>query len=78
MSLTLSIPPATVRDAKSYAQSKGTTVSELVRQYFASVTKPKDTNGGNIHVKRFFDIADRINVRSPKGTRYTKDDIYSL
>ena len=34
MSITLSIPPAVVQEARAYAAENGTTMSRLIREYF--------------------------------------------
>ena len=41
MSITLSIPPAVVQEARAYAAENGTTMSRMVREYFTGLVSPK-------------------------------------
>jgi len=38
MSITLSIPPAVVQEARMYASENGTTMSRMIREYFKGVS----------------------------------------
>ena len=41
MSITLSIPPAVVQEARAYAAENGTTMSRMIREYFTGLVMPK-------------------------------------
>ena len=75
MSITLSIPPAVVRDARAYASEKGTTMSRMIREYFIELVSPnsEECHDGSC---RFLDLAKRANVRLPKGWRFDRNECY--
>lgn len=41
MSITLSIPPAVVQEARIYASENGTTMSRMIREYFIGLVNAK-------------------------------------
>ena len=75
MSITLSIPPAVVQEARAYAAENGTTMSRMIREYFSRLVAPKpdDRDGGNC---RFLELAQSANVHLPKGWRFNRNECY--
>ena len=73
MSITLSIPPAVVQEARIYASENGTTMSHMIREYFIGLVNAKNGNqddGGC----RFLELARRANVKMPKGWRFNREE----
>ena len=75
MSITLSIPPAVVQEARAYAAENGTTMSRMIREYFARLVtpKPEDRDGGSC---RFLELAQSADVHLPKGWRFNRNECY--
>ena len=75
MSITLSIPPAVVQEARAYAAENGTTMSRMIREYFSRLVMPKpdDRDGGNC---RFLELAQSAHVHLPKGWRFDRNECY--
>ncbi len=72
--LNLTIDGALLEAMKTYAASKGMSVSELVESYFRSVTKP-------IQRKNILDIVDEAGAASgqaPKGEGGNKEDDHGV
>jgi len=75
MSITLSMPPDVVQEARAYAAENRTTMSRLIREYFVklvSVEKNEPQSKGC----RFLDLADSADVRFPKGWRFNRNECY--
>ena len=75
MSITLSIPPAVVQEARAYALRNGTTMSRLIRDYFTDLVAPRKAAvaAGSC---RFLELADSAGVRLPKGWRFNRAECY--
>ena len=75
MSITLSIPPAVVQEARTYAAENGTTMSRLIREYFINLVssgkQEPQTKGC-----RFLELADAADVHLPKGWRFIRSECY--
>ena len=75
MSITLSIPPAVVQEARAYAAENGTTMSRMIREYFTGLVTPKpERRDGD--TCRFLELARSANVRLPKGWRFNRSECY--
>ena len=75
MSITLSIPPAVVQEARAFAIQNGTTMSRMIREYFTNLVEPrkKDSKAGSC---RFLELADSAGARLPKGWRFNRAECY--
>ena len=75
MSITLSIPPAVVQEARAYALAKGTTMSRMIREYFTNLVAPRKEEG-KAGACRFLELAESADVRLPKGWRFNRAECY--
>ena len=75
MSITLSIPPAVVQQARAYALENGTTMSRLIREYFANLVAPRKEERAMGRC-RFLELADGAGLRLPKGWRFNRSECY--
>ena len=75
MSITLSIPPTVVQEARAYALENGTTMSRLIRDYFTNLLAPRTEESDPVHC-RFLELAESANVRLPKGWRFNRNECY--
>ena len=70
MSITLSIPPAVVQEARAYAIKNGTTMSRMIREYFTNLVAPRKAVRSDSPC-RFLELAESAGVRLPEGCRIT-------
>ena len=75
MSITLSIPPAVVQEARAYAIANGTTMSRMIREYFENLLAPRKDEG-EAGSCRFLELAGSAGVRLPKGWRFNRAECY--
>ena len=75
MSITLSIPPAVVQEARAYALENGTTMSRMIREYFENLLAPRKEEG-EAGPCRFLELAESAGVRLPKGWRFNRAECY--
>ena len=75
MSITLSIPPAVVQEARAYALENGTTMSRMIREYFEKLLAPRKEDG-EASPCRFLELAESAGVRLPKGWRFNRAECY--
>ncbi len=75
MSITLSIPPAIVQEARAYAAENGTTMSRLIREYFIHLVSA-DKDDTQAKGCRFLELAESADVRLPKEWRFNRDECY--
>ena len=75
MSITLSIPPAVVQEARAYALENGTTMSRMIREYFENLLAPRKDDG-EARPCRFLELAESAGVRLPKGWRFNRAECY--
>ena len=75
MSITLSIPPAVVQEARAFALQNGTTMSRMIREYFTNLVAPhkEETKAGRC---RFLELAESAGARLPKGWRFNRAECY--
>ena len=76
MSITLSIPPVVVQEARAFAIQNGTTMSRMIREYFMNLVAPKKEKGGAARRCRFLELADSAGARLPKGWRFNRAECY--
>ena len=76
MSITLSIPPAVVQEARAFAESQGTSLNAMIRDFLSRVAT------GDVRrrekAKSFRDIAVAVRRRrkSRAGYRFNRADAY--
>ena len=75
MSITLSIPPAVVQEARAIALRNGTTMSRMIREYFTNLVAPQKEEG-EAGSCRFLELAESAGVRLPKGWRFNRAECY--
>ena len=75
MSITLSIPPAVVQEARAYAAENGTTMSRMIREYFIGLVTPRPERK-NGDACRFLELAQSANVHLPSGWRFNRSECY--
>ena len=76
MSITLSIPPTVVQEARAFAIQNGTTMSRMIREYFMNLVAPRKEKGGAVRRCRFLELADSAGARLPKGWRFNRAECY--
>ncbi len=73
MSITLAMEPEMIRMARTYAAANGTTMSRMIREYFASLVDappaPVASRG-----ETFRDLVKTASLRSPKGWKFNRDE----
>ena len=75
MSITLAIPPDLVQQARVYAAAHGTTMSQMIRDYFAALF----ANGEEQAPSAFEDymrIVNEANAKSPKGWKFNREECH--
>ena len=72
MSITLAMEPEMIRSAKTYAAAHGTTMSQMIRDYFASLVNAPEraTSRG----ATFRALVGSAGLRSPKGWKFNRDE----
>ena len=75
MSITLSIPPAVMQEARAYAIRNGTTMSRMIREYFTNLVAPRKVVRSD-RPCRFLELAESAGVRLPKGWRFNRAECY--
>ena len=76
MSITLSIPPAVVQQARIFAESQGTSLNAMIRDYLSRVVTC-DTRRREM-ARSFREVATAVSERrkSRKGYRFNRADAY--
>lgn len=72
MSITLAMEPDMVRAARLYATAHGTTMSRMIREYFASLVRAPAKPAAP--AAAFRSLVDRADLRSPKGWKFDRDE----
>ena len=72
MSITLAMEPEMVHNARIYAAAHGTTMSKMIREYFASLVNvpPRAASRG----ETFRALVESASLRSPKGWKFNRDE----
>ena len=75
MSITLSIPPMVVQEARAFALQNGTTMSRMIREYFTNLVAPRKemAKAGRC---RFLELAESAGARLPKNWRFDRAECY--
>ena len=72
MSITLAMEPEIVMGARTYAAAHGTTMSQMIREYFSAlVAKPACQQG---RADAFRALVAEADLRSPKGWKFNRDE----
>ena len=75
MSTTLSMPPELVRDAHIYAAAHGTTMSQMIRDYFAGIVQTS-TSSDESPSARLHRLVDEFDFRSTDGWKFQREECY--
>ena len=75
MSITLSIPPAIVQEIRIYAAAHNTTMSQMVRDYFAQLVGASETAVQN-PADTFFAVVNRVQAKSANGWKFDRDECH--
>ena len=76
MSITLAMEPEMIRKAKTYAAANGTTMSRMIREYFAILVNEKAEPVPS-RSQAFRDLVKTASLRSPKGWKFDRDEANS-
>ena len=72
MSITLAMEPEIALGARAYAAAHGTTMSQMIREYFASlVAAPAHPTG---RADAFRALVDEAGLRSQEGWKFSRDE----
>ena len=73
MSITLAMDPEMIRKARTYAAANGTTMSKMIREYFASLV---DTQPAPVvsRGETFRNLVKEASLRSPEGWKFDRDE----
>ncbi len=73
MSITLAMDPEMIRKARTYAAANGTTMSKMIREYFASLVDSPPAPVVN-RGESFRDLVRATSLRSPNGWKFDRDE----
>jgi hypothetical protein len=76
MSITLSIPPAVVQEARAYAASQGTSLNAMIRDYLSRIATGDARRREMARSFREVAAAVRRRRKSSKGYRFSRADAY--
>ena len=74
MSITLAMDPDMVRQARTYAAANGTSMSRMIRDYFASILRTPAPARAESRGARFRALVEEAPLRSPKGWKFDRDE----
>lgn len=76
MSITLSIPPMVVHEARTYAESHGTSLNAMIREYLERITMRNARKAEA--AKNFRRLADSLSAQLAGSTayRFQRSDAY--
>lgn len=74
MSITLSVPPAIVQEARAFAERRGTSLNQLIRDYLADVVTSKAA--GKVDDDEFDRLVESEGVTLKKPYRFRRQDAY--
>ena len=75
MSITLSMPPELVREARMYAAAHGTTMSQMIRDFFAGIVQAPTTpdESPSTRLRR---LVDEFDFHSSDGWKFQREECY--
>ena len=76
MSITLSIPPAIVRDARIYAESQGTSLNAMVRDFLTAIVDRDARRSDAARQFREAVAAASPSLRGSEPYRFSRGDAY--
>ena len=68
MSITLSVPPAVVQEARAYAEERGTSLNAMIRDFLVRLTS--DDLRRNEAARTFREVAAAVGARRVCGSGY--------
>ena len=74
MNITLSADELLVEEVRSYARKNGTSLNQLVRDYFASVVGSDDKKKQQRLADEFVTLATNHAGRSPKDWKFNREE----
>lgn len=75
MSITLAMDPDMIRRARTYAAANGTSMSRMIREYFASLLQaPAPAARAESRGARFRALVEDSAIRSPRGWKFDRDE----
>ena len=76
MSITLSIPPAIVQEARAYAESQGKSLNAMIRDYLFGITGGESRRREAARTFRELASAVSSGNRHRRGYRFNRADAY--
>lgn len=74
MSITLAMDPEMVRQARTYAAANGTSMSRMIRDYFASILRTPAPVRAESRGARFRALVENTSICSPKGWKFDRNE----
>ena len=74
MSITLSVPPMIVQEARAYAEKNATSINSLIRNYLAEVAGAETAE--NALAEEFAQLVKRRGVKRSRPYRFRRADAY--
>lgn len=74
MSITLSVPPMIVQEARAYAERNATSINSLIRNYLAEVAGAETAE--NALAEEFAQLVKRRGVKRSRPYRFRRADAY--
>ena len=74
MSITLSVPPMIVQEARAYAEKNATSINSMIRNYLAEVAGAETAE--NALAEEFAQLVKRRGVRRSRPYRFRRADAY--
>ena len=76
MSITLSVPPAVVQEARAYAESQGTSLNAMVRDFLTHISSGEKRRSEAAKTFREVSAQVRRRRKSRTGYRFCRADAY--
>ena len=74
MSITLSVPPMIVQEARAYAERNATSIKSMIRNYLAEVAGAETAE--NALAEEFAQLVKRRGVKRSRPYRFRRADAY--
>ncbi len=74
MSITLSVPPMIVQEARAYAEKNATSINSMIRNYLAEVAGAETAE--NALAEEFAQLVKRRGVKRSRPYRFRRADAY--